>query len=467
MARKVDIFFCSMQIPYSYVKLGIQRKSVHWSAQHWLARQFQVQYDACQFLTNSKDNSCKVARFLGSTRTKDAMNPKDKIFGIFALLQVRGVKLPPVDYSKPVNQIYCEATRGAMESDGNYNMLMLLDGFSCIPGLPSWVPDLTRTGYPPLNAFDRFQPHAPHASNFSFSSDGLSLSLPAFVLETITCRSKANMLMVSERFGPSTSYKAWTKNPLPTAKRWLDILSKLKDEYMFEHAIYLYNIISAQELLQFALRDGLRTSDEQRHALRSLHECMLIPGLPVTDGVEVDDWDRLYQSLTRSIGKAGSLVHNRATKSWLHRLGVSRGLRQEQDRTQLRTSTNTLRRNGVKSRLDQIKLDIPKSVLQQLRPEMGALEAIGVDETLSQAFEVFCARMSYQTFFKTSSGKLVSAPLATCPGDQVVRLPGCSALMVIRRDGEHHRLIAPACIPDIHSGNFPWSLEGYQTFTFK
>ncbi|KKZ66358.1 hypothetical protein EMCG_07859 [[Emmonsia] crescens] len=81
------------------------------------------------------------------TWTFRATDPRDKIFGLYGLLNRTGqVKWRP-DYYKSVEEVYAEATKKIIQQSGELRMLSAAVDCSLrnIPTLPSWVPDYSMT----------------------------------------------------------------------------------------------------------------------------------------------------------------------------------------------------------------------------------------------------------------------------------------------------------------------------------
>lgn len=72
-----------------------------------------------------------------------ATDPRDKIYGIYGLLNLRSTPEWKVDYEKSVDQVFAEATKRIIIDAGELRILSaVIDRSSYkIPTLPSWVPD--------------------------------------------------------------------------------------------------------------------------------------------------------------------------------------------------------------------------------------------------------------------------------------------------------------------------------------
>jgi hypothetical protein len=83
---------------------------------------------------------------LREVRPKGAGDPRDKVYGIYALLRkIRVTNLPEIDYSLSAQEVYTDAARSCMNYDGSLSILRQLGLPTALPNLPSWVPDLSNT----------------------------------------------------------------------------------------------------------------------------------------------------------------------------------------------------------------------------------------------------------------------------------------------------------------------------------
>lgn len=86
-------------------------------------------------------------------RGKAATDPRDKIYGLLGPINARlekcpevGVIVPNYAPSNPVQLVYTDFAYRAIRVDGNLFAFSLIndEAFRGIPGLPSWVPDMSR-----------------------------------------------------------------------------------------------------------------------------------------------------------------------------------------------------------------------------------------------------------------------------------------------------------------------------------
>jgi hypothetical protein len=89
------------------------------------------------------------AMILHAGRWLEATDPRDRLYGMFAILSNHKVALPPPDYVKPVEIIYEEVVRHIVQTEQSL-WFPFSQSMSKKLKVPSWVPDWTAR-----NSFDR------------------------------------------------------------------------------------------------------------------------------------------------------------------------------------------------------------------------------------------------------------------------------------------------------------------------
>lgn len=75
-----------------------------------------------------------------------ATNPKDKVFGLYGILQKLGFPMPKPDYNDSLDSIYWHSTVSIIRHEPSLAFLSLASSVSShIPFAPSWVPDYRQT----------------------------------------------------------------------------------------------------------------------------------------------------------------------------------------------------------------------------------------------------------------------------------------------------------------------------------
>lgn len=80
---------------------------------------------------------------LSKCRRENATDPRDKVFGLFAILSALGLILPAPDYSKTTATVYEELTVGYIQQCKQLGLLELVCTFGRLSEIPTWVPDFS------------------------------------------------------------------------------------------------------------------------------------------------------------------------------------------------------------------------------------------------------------------------------------------------------------------------------------
>ena len=78
---------------------------------------------------------------LTQVRHLQATNPKDKIYGLYAVFTALGISFPAPDYGKTLENIFEEACVAMIRHSGTLQMLEYASSNARAPDLPSWVAD--------------------------------------------------------------------------------------------------------------------------------------------------------------------------------------------------------------------------------------------------------------------------------------------------------------------------------------
>ncbi len=90
---------------------------------------------------------CQLSNLLRITRDRDATDPRDKIYSLLAIVQLKNDPLLKINYDRPVEEVYTDATRYCIEREQDLRVLgsaawpFPTKTNKCTPNLPSWVPD--------------------------------------------------------------------------------------------------------------------------------------------------------------------------------------------------------------------------------------------------------------------------------------------------------------------------------------
>jgi hypothetical protein len=96
------------------------------------------------------DNSLLSAMLVDQVLSRQASNPKDKVYGLYSLFLRLGFHLPPVDYEKAIESIFEEFVFSIIQKTRCLLIYNFLGSPVNMIGAPSWVPDLREPHLGPL-----------------------------------------------------------------------------------------------------------------------------------------------------------------------------------------------------------------------------------------------------------------------------------------------------------------------------
>jgi len=367
--------------------------------------------------------------FMAEVRFSGATDQKDKILGLYNILSDVGVQLPAPDYAKPTATIYREAAAAIISSTGSLRILEQVDGLGSTEGLASWVPDWGSTkhnlGLGTRLGDKSVKSAGTTSSFFEFRDEGHKLVLQSVVVDTIASKSSHAYLHVDERLGHAANYKLWPKNPPINDFSWGETI-ETKPESV-SGILRLANVRALQDFVILALEPDLATASEK--SVLALYYTLMSQIDPILS--------------ERDAGKA---------RSWFQVLANAGRAFDGDGLTRITTVGRRYK--------PQLAAHLPN--LQELRssPEYRALQYISRDEALD-IIHSRLDRIRYKTLFKTASGRLGLAPWPITAGYYIVWFSGMHPPMVVRKAGEHFRLIAQAYVHGAMDG--AEALESGQT----
>lgn len=116
----------------------------------------------------------RLSELVCLARNRECSDPKDKVFGLYRILVCFNLNMPPPDCSTDLPQIYQEATKAAINTDGCLEILYEIIGPRLQDKLPSWVPDY-EYGYG-YSSFSLKMPHYKHIAGLSLPVFGIDSS---------------------------------------------------------------------------------------------------------------------------------------------------------------------------------------------------------------------------------------------------------------------------------------------------
>lgn len=133
-----------------------------------------------------------ITDIFASAREYSSHDPKDKVFGLFQVLDEISPKYILVDYSQPVETIYTKVTSACILYGEDLSVLYEVPSANRNPMLPSWVPDWSQrswstsySNFAKKRHIECFSSAAMTETRFHFSPDLKTLIVPGKVIDKI------------------------------------------------------------------------------------------------------------------------------------------------------------------------------------------------------------------------------------------------------------------------------------------
>jgi hypothetical protein len=375
-----------------------------------------------------------ISDILETTRPKLSSIPEDKIFGLYGIfdyMQIGG--LPEVDYGRPVHMTYTELTAAAIWTDNSLDILYQV----CLPNivldLPSWVPDYSNASF--------FRPIAITESSASGSSfawystsglcsiSGAQLSVKGVLVDHIreVATSTSTTLASFRRgytatldFYESEHRRTGVLELIRTLQAWVTLSRKIGTYPAGIPALEAFHSILIQnaqnkrrELFNYNMKPGSLEKAWEQWMTIITADFSANPDLFESlheDVRDLPDYSTILADYSRSFG------YDLDIEKWPNELKI---------RFMLRMYSTTV------------------AWLQH---------------------EIFL-NTYHKTFLVTRDGYMGTCPRWAEAGDSVVLIAGLQLPFIVRKAGEHYRLIGPAYIEGIMDGE-RWDERETGTLTF-
>jgi hypothetical protein len=139
---------------------------------------------------SSPNVSHPVSTVLTQGLLLQAGKPQDHVFGLYALLQKMGVPLSQPDYNRPVEEVFAEAAKLAIERDNALHILTFVNGVEKRKNWPSWVPTWADKLVPLALDDGRFKATKGSSPLYGFSGHGRHLKVQAAKVDIVYLTSK-------------------------------------------------------------------------------------------------------------------------------------------------------------------------------------------------------------------------------------------------------------------------------------
>ncbi|KAI9768467.1 MAG: hypothetical protein M1840_004876 [Geoglossum simile] len=364
---------------------------------------------------------------LSRVHPKSTTKSRDKIYGIYGLLRLMGIRnLPPVDYNLSVERIYTDATQAAIQHDNSLMVLHWLNGNARLPLLPSWVPDWSDSS-----------PIAPIVSSHFQASIG-STVLPRFALS-------CELLLSGVCVGEVVTVASESPNILFTDNE-VDMPSSERASSGL--ASFLFSVAAFQEWIHLGLDRQIYVTGERCED--AFCRTITLDGA-MHDGAggyipehflgTFQDW---YDVMTANDSRRQSITMDE--------------LRNYLDANELTVPT----RRKIAKKWGVEESDLPDD------DEVHIVVALNVKQSACSFHQVAFAASGHRIFFKTEGAYMGLGPRPMRTGDVVVLLSGLRLPMIARRSSTgQFRLIGPAYVHGMMNGErWPKDAGLLQEFTF-
>jgi hypothetical protein len=380
-----------------------------------LRRIFLVHHGLYYFANiSSEDRLCLrewsgLSSILATTQWMDATEPRDRIFALYGVIQEMEIEFPKPDYGKPVEQVYRDATRAAINFDGDLNILLHATGFQSSACASSWSLDWCgELRPPPLSSREFYaSTNESQKSLYSFSEDGKRLTVSGKVLDIILSRSE-HVIISKDEVHSVGDFK------IPLA-------------HMIENIIYTF-----QEWVALSCN---------------------CKGFP-----EYISGDSVAQALFQTLVQNGSNVENSITKlPWLQEgfqkwleflfaniLPIGIGMDKVEALLEEQSSENP-----------KIPPWLPEDMHYLTQSEQWKIMRAIEQNPMAKLFHVHAFLGAIKkAFFITENGYIGTASHSIAAGDQIVLLFGLRVPIVLRKgdDGRSYRLMGPAFVNGVMYG---------------
>jgi hypothetical protein len=194
-----------------------------------------------------------------TTAGRKATDPKDKIFGLYGIFQALKMESPKPDYSKPVNEIYREATQAAIVHDRSANVINFVILFGNAENTSSWVPNWNGDAKAMGSMFiEPFCAAMNSVSTYRFSSDGKRLTLRGVYVDEVTIRT--DPVVYPSGFWSSTNKNLNEDCIFKTVREWYHFIKHLNP--------YRTGQTALEAFFRTIIQDGSQTKDHTRNVER-------------------------------------------------------------------------------------------------------------------------------------------------------------------------------------------------------
>ena len=381
---------------------------------------------AYSYVTYCVENK-ETAKFFSRLRWFSTKYPSDKVFAVQGLLQATGVLLPDPDYAKPFTTVYREAYMALIQHNRRLTSLTLCSMISSIPNLPSWVPNLSIIEYPHTPSTSPFK--ATQQTSFQFSEDGFRLEVLGVQLDKVAV--VAGKHLIEPEYKDASNFAQFDSEMIKEGLTTGGTHGNL--------ARILWNIRALAVFVQFAEREFSGLGKDE--ALKKLCHCQQGVAIALTSTNSVDNTFPAFREWARRV-TASSIPA--ATEDEVSQLSAE-------------TSTSIY--------LSCLKLiRDPRMAYLTSTEDFQRFRWLCQEPTVIQLHEKYDSYLRHMTIFKTENGRLGICQYPVEPLDAIVYFPGEDTPFVLRRDGQHFKLVSPAFVGGL-AEDFDEGMISYTEFS--
>jgi hypothetical protein len=368
-----------------------------------------------------------VALFL--TATNLSKEVKDKVYGIYAIYQKVGIKLPPPNYKKSLQELVIETSTALVMHEQSFELLYYVGATRVMPDLPSWVPDPSHGQFSWIPCHEYF--HAAGSTKPRFTiGPSHKLSLYGVLIDSVCAKTsfwsfdelKANVCAYRDHksfiqiFGP--------------------MLSSIKD--MLHHVESISSksgsLAPIDRVCEILLQEIPLSYQDSPSSIQRLRQIFAAWAKKIQHPQTLPTDVEAQQAL-------GSKYRFMTVKEFMETLTI----RSMEGYQLLLRSLPSLRHLSVTTSQDEAE-KIKHS------DEWKTLLTIDQDEESAMIHEIVVKRWMNNCLFTTSSARIGLASSSIEEGDQIALFAGFLLPMVIRAQGTEYRLICPAYVEGIMLG---------------
>ncbi|KAF2119337.1 heterokaryon incompatibility protein-domain-containing protein [Lophiotrema nucula] len=375
-------------------------------------------YDEVEWYTKISHLRSFMSVPLNVLRRRLSRDPKDKIYGVYGILSNQEIlRLPRVDYAKSVQEIYAETARTVIVNEQRLDVLYLTHLPPTLPDLPSWAPDWSNTGF--------IQP-------FDYTNTG-----------PLTARRRAS----------------WTFDG-PKLKVSASIVGEVRDVAV--------STSNAGTDFRAGYSVTMNYGSPGEHQARLPMVCELVKTMQAWvrfDNVNRPSLETLFQKVIENIWpeRYFGVTISSAMSRWIYILdaaGIDSNLPAlvEEAKSRNESLLNSMKEHymGMLGCSNHVQ-DWPDELVIRLLLKLDSKDVTSLQHDI--------ALLTYQrTLLRTSNDDLGLGPRACSTGDDIALIDGLHFPFVLRKCGEHHRILGPAFIDGIENDEL-WDRLERKTIT--